>query len=70
MNKEQIYVFSAQEKELNWQYKEYSFILPESSEQLLEIDKEMNISVIHARIDLIIEKEFLDRYRRNQGSSR
>ena len=67
MNKEQIYVISAKEKELNWQYKEYNFSLPESTEQLLEIDKEMNISVIHARIDLIIEKKVIPIYVKNRN---
>ena len=65
MKKEQIYVFSAQEKELNWQYKEYNFSLPESTEQLLEIDKEMNISVIHARMDLIMNKRIIPVYVKN-----
>ena len=45
--------YSEEEKNIEWQYQDYSFNLPGTIEQLLEIDNVMKFSVNRARMDLI-----------------
>lgn len=54
MNQEIVYYNT--DKSLEWHNHGYSFCLPDTVEQLLEIDKSLQVSVNHARIDLILEK--------------
>lgn len=46
--------YGINEKNLEWQFKDYYFKLPETIEQILEIDNNLQFSVIQARIDLIL----------------
>lgn len=59
---EQKIEYDDKEKSLEWRFKNYCFKLPESIEQLLEIDNAMQISVNSARIDLILEKQLISVY--------
>ncbi len=61
----QLIEYSDNEKKLEWQFLNYCFRLPESIEQLLEIDNAMHISVNSARIDLIFEKQLFSVYVKN-----
>ncbi len=54
--------YTPEEKKLEWQFQEYSFQLPEYVEQLLEIDNSMQISVIRARMDLILSNQIIPVY--------
>ena len=54
--------YAPEEKKIEWQFQEYSFHLPEYVEQLLEIDNSMQISVIRARMDLILSKQSIPVY--------
>ena len=58
----QLIEYSDNEKKLEWQFLNYCFRLPESIDQLLEIDNVMQISVNSARIDLILEKRLISVY--------
>lgn len=46
--------YGINEKNLEWQFKDYYFKLPETIEQILEIDNYLQISCNQARIDLIL----------------
>lgn len=54
--------YTPEEKKIEWQFKDYSFQLSEYVEQLLEIDNSMKISVIRARMDLILSKQIVPVY--------
>ena len=51
--------YSEEEKKLEWKYQNYSFNLPGTIEQLLEIDNVMKFSVNRARMDLIQTKQII-----------
>lgn len=54
--------YTPEEKKIEWQFQDYSFQLSEYVEQLLEIDNSMKISVIRARMDLILSKQIVPVY--------
>lgn len=49
-------------KSLEWQFQDYAFLLPETLEQLLEIDCILQISTSRARMDLILSKQIVPVY--------
>ena len=51
--------YTNEEKNIEWQYQDYSFHLPATIEQLLEIDNIMQFSVNRARMDLIQTKQII-----------
>ena len=51
--------YSEEEKNIKWKYKDYSFNLPDTIEQLLKIDNIMQFSVNRARMDLIQAKQII-----------
>ncbi len=51
--------YSEEEKNIEWKYKDYSFHLPETLDQLLEIDCALQISANRARMDLIQTKQII-----------
>ncbi len=51
--------YSEEEKNIEWKYKDYSFHLPVTIEQLLEIDNAMRFSVNRARMDLLQTKQII-----------
>ena len=51
--------YSEEEKNIEWKYQDYSFNLPDTIEQLLEIDNIMQFSVNRARMDLIQTKQII-----------
>ncbi len=51
--------YTNEEKKIEWQYQDYSFHLPDTIEQLLEIDNIMQFSVNRARMDLIQAKQII-----------
>lgn len=54
--------YSEEEKNIEWKYKDYSFHLPETLEQILEIDCALQISANRARMDLILSKQIVPVY--------
>lgn len=62
--------YSLQEKSLEAQYEGYVFSLSETSDKLLEIDNAMQISVNHARMDLILSKQIIPVYVKKQDEYR
>ncbi len=54
--------YTPEEKKHVWKILDYSFCLPETIEQLLEIDNALQISVNQARMDLIISKQIIPIY--------
>ena len=51
--------YTNEEKDIEWQFQDYSFHLPETIKQLLEIDSVMQFSVNRARMDLIQAKQII-----------
>lgn len=51
--------FTDEEKDIEWQFQDYSFHLPETINQLLKIDSVMQFSVNRARMDLIQTKQII-----------
>ena len=51
--------YTNEEKDIEWKYQDYSFHLPDTIEQLLEIDNVMQFSVNRARMDLIQTKQII-----------
>ena len=54
--------YTPEEKKYVWKILDYSFCLPETIEQLLEIDNVLQISVNQARMDLILSKQIIPVY--------
>ena len=54
--------YPPEEKNLEWKFQDYNFLLPKTVEQLLEIDDAMQISVNRARMDLIFSKQIIPVY--------
>ena len=54
--------YTNEEKDVEWQFQEYSFLLPETLDQLLEIDCALQISANRARMDLILSKQIVPVY--------
>lgn len=51
--------YTNEEKDIEWQFQDYSFHLPDNIEQLLKIDNVMQFSVNRARMDLIQTKQII-----------
>lgn len=54
--------YTPEEKKIEWLFQDFSFQLPKYVGQLLEIDNSMKISVISARMDLILSKQIVPVY--------